>query len=99
MALATTHLNEIPRYYAILNNHTSTNMNARNDLNPTAALPLKDPSLFRMQSYINGEWVDADSGKRFEVDNPATGAIIARVSDCGAAETTRAIDAANGSMV
>jgi len=70
-------------------------MNAPNDLKP---LPLKDPSLFRTQSYINGEWVDADSGKRFEVDNPATGAIIASVPDCGAAETTRAIDAANAAL-
>ena len=28
---------------------------------------LKDPSLFKQQSYVDGEWVDARSGKTFEV--------------------------------
>jgi succinate-semialdehyde dehydrogenase / glutarate-semialdehyde dehydrogenase len=70
-------------------------MNAPHDLKP---LPLKDPTLFRTQSYINGEWCNADSGKRFDVDNPATGAIIASVPDCGAAETARAIEAANAAL-
>lgn len=70
-------------------------MNAPHGLKPPA---LKDPTLFRTQSYINGEWIEADSGKRFDVDNPATGAIIASVSDCGAAETTRAISAANTAL-
>jgi succinate-semialdehyde dehydrogenase / glutarate-semialdehyde dehydrogenase len=70
-------------------------MNAPNDL---AALPLKDPSLFRTQSYVNGEWIDADAGKRFDVDNPANGKIIASVPDCGAAETRRAIAAAEAAL-
>ena len=70
-------------------------MNAPNDLQ---ALPLKDPSLFKTQSYLNGEWIDADSGKRFDVDNPADGAIIASVPDCGAAETKRAIAAADAAL-
>ena len=70
-------------------------MNAPNDLK---ALPLKDPSLFKTQSFLNGEWIDADSGKRFDVDNPADGAIIANVADCGAIETRRAIAAADASL-
>ena len=70
-------------------------MNAPNDLQ---ALPLKDPSLFKTQSYLNGEWIDADSGKRFDVDNPADGAIVASVPDCGAAETKRAIAAADAAL-
>jgi succinate-semialdehyde dehydrogenase / glutarate-semialdehyde dehydrogenase len=70
-------------------------MNAPNDL---AALPLKDPSLFRTQSYVNGEWIDADAGKRFDVDNPANGKIIASVPDCGVAETRRAIAAAEAAL-
>ena len=45
-------------------------MNAPNDFKFPA---LKDPSLFRTESYINGEWVAADSGMRFDVDNPADG--------------------------
>ena len=70
-------------------------MNAPNDLK---ALPLKDPSLFKTQSYLNGAWINADSGKRFDVDNPADGAIIASVPDCGAAETQRAIAAADAAL-
>jgi succinate-semialdehyde dehydrogenase/glutarate-semialdehyde dehydrogenase len=57
-------------------------------------LPLKDPKLFREQCYIDGAWTGADSGKTFAVDNPATGATLGSVPDMGAAETRRAIDAA-----
>ena len=32
-------------------------------LNPLAKLPLKDPSLFRQANYIDGKWVEADSGR------------------------------------
>ncbi|MBV7539160.1 NADP-dependent succinate-semialdehyde dehydrogenase [Duganella sp. sic0402] len=58
-------------------------------------LQLKDPSLLRQQAYINGEWTDADSGKTLPVTNPATGEQIGAVPVMGAAETRRAIDAAN----
>ncbi len=51
---------------------------------------------FKIQTnYINGNWVDADSGETFDVKNPATGEVIGTVPMCGAAETKRAIDAAN----
>jgi len=70
-------------------------MNAPHDLKLP---PLKDLSLFRTESYINGEWVKADSGMVFDVDNPADGSIIASVPDCGAAETRRAIEAANAAL-
>ena len=59
------------------------------------SLPLKDMDLFRQQCHIDGAWVDADSGKRFEILNPATGEVVGSVPDMGAAETRRAIDAAN----
>ena len=60
--------------------------------------PLQDPSLFRTESYVNGEWINADSGMRFDVDNPADGSVIASVPNCGAMETKRAIDAANAAL-
>jgi len=60
-----------------------------------AALPIKDKSLFRQQCYINGQWVDADSGKTIDVTNPATGEVLGTIPNMGAAETHRAIDAAN----
>ena len=44
-------------------------------------MKLKDPQLLREQAYVNGEWVGADSGASFEVRNPATGAVLARVPD------------------
>jgi len=55
---------------------------------------LSDPSLLRTRAYINGEWVDADSGDTFPVYDPATGDVIAEVASVGAAETRRAIEAA-----
>jgi succinate-semialdehyde dehydrogenase/glutarate-semialdehyde dehydrogenase len=56
---------------------------------------LKDPSLFRQQCYIDGQWADADSGVTLEVTNPANGDVIANVPQMGADETRRAIEAAN----
>lgn len=44
--------------------------------------------------YIDGEWVDADSGKTDTVYNPATLEPITDVSHGGKAETERAIEAA-----
>lgn len=58
------------------------------------ASKLKDPSLLITDAYIAGEWVPADSGATLDVTNPARGDVIAKVADCGVAETTRAIDAA-----
>jgi succinate-semialdehyde dehydrogenase/glutarate-semialdehyde dehydrogenase len=64
-------------------------------LNPTSPLPLKDPTLFRQANYIDGKWVQADSGRTLLVKNPATGEAIGEVPALGAAETRRAIEAAN----
>jgi succinate-semialdehyde dehydrogenase / glutarate-semialdehyde dehydrogenase len=58
------------------------------------AFPLKDPKLFREQCYVDGAWTGADSKKTFPVVNPATGQTIGEVPDMGAAETRRAIEAA-----
>ena len=51
-------------------------------------------NLLEGRSYVDGEWIDADSGATFPVTNPATGEEIARMADLGQAETARAIDAA-----
>jgi succinate-semialdehyde dehydrogenase/glutarate-semialdehyde dehydrogenase len=48
----------------------------------------------RESNLIGGDWVGADSGKTIAVTNPATGAVIGEVPNCGAAETRRAIAAA-----
>ena len=61
-------------------------------------LNLKDPTLLRNQAYINGQWVDADNGATFAVTNPANGELVTEVAKLGAAETARAIDAAEQAM-
>lgn len=56
---------------------------------------LKDPSLLRQQAFVGGAWCDADDGQTIAVTNPANGETVASVPHMGAAETKRAIDAAN----
>ncbi len=56
---------------------------------------LKDATLFRQQCFINGAWCAADSGATLAVTNPADGAVLGSVPNMGAAETGRAIAAAN----
>ena len=60
----------------------------------TFAWSLNDPTLLRTQAYIDGQWVDADSGETFPVYNPATHEVVAEVASVGADETRRAIEAA-----
>lgn len=55
---------------------------------------LKDPTLLKTTGFINGQWVQAQQGKTFEVYNPSTNEIIAHVADLGTQETTQAILAA-----
>jgi len=57
---------------------------------------LKNKDLLQAAAYINGEWVKGAS--QFDVTNPATGDVIARVADLGAAETQAAIDAADAAF-
>ncbi|HWZ72251.1 MAG TPA: NAD-dependent succinate-semialdehyde dehydrogenase [Casimicrobiaceae bacterium] len=59
------------------------------------SLPLKDAALLRNQCYIDGRWCDADSGETFDIVNPATAAKIGTGAMMGAAETARAIEAAD----
>ena len=55
-------------------------------------LNLQDPSLLRDHCLIDGQWVS--SAQRIEVRNPATGALVGTVPRLGAAETERAVLAA-----
>ncbi len=58
-------------------------------------LNLRDPELFRQQCYLDGKWENAEDGTALEVHNPATGTLLGSVPKMGAAETRRAIAAAN----
>jgi succinate-semialdehyde dehydrogenase/glutarate-semialdehyde dehydrogenase len=55
---------------------------------------LNDIKLFKADGFIDGAWSAADTKARFAVTNPATGEELAQVADFGAAETTRAVEAA-----
>ena len=43
---------------------------------------------------IGGEWRESESGRRFAVDDPATGSTLATVADASAADAEAALDAA-----
>ena len=62
-------------------------------------MQLTDSSLLRQQCYVDGAWIDSDSGDTIEVTNPATGEVLATVPKLGAAETRRAIEAADAAWV
>ena len=70
-------------------------MNAPRD--PQTPL-LKDGKLFHQQCYIDGQWSDADNRQTIPVTNPANGAPIGSVPKMGAAETRRAIEAADRAL-
>jgi succinate-semialdehyde dehydrogenase/glutarate-semialdehyde dehydrogenase len=53
--------------------------------------------LFRQKAFVDGSWVDADSGNVISVINPATGFPVGTIPDMGGAETRRAIEAAEAS--
>ncbi len=57
-------------------------------------MQLKDQSLFRTQCYIDGVWVNADSGATIEIVNPADGSLLGTMPKMGGSETRRAIEAA-----
>ena len=55
---------------------------------------LSNPALVREEAFLAGEWVKSQSGKTFNVVNPARGDVIAKVADISREETAKAIDAA-----
>ena len=57
-------------------------------------IQLSRTDLFKQQCYIDGQWLDADSGKTMGVVNPATGKPLGTIPKMGAQETRRAIEAA-----
>jgi succinate-semialdehyde dehydrogenase/glutarate-semialdehyde dehydrogenase len=56
---------------------------------------LKDGRLFRQACYLDGAWVEADTGETMEVIDPGSGSVLGTVPKLGGAETRRAIEAAD----
>jgi aldehyde dehydrogenase (NAD+) len=59
---------------------------------PMARHPYADGSYKKM--LIDGKWIDAASGKKFETRNPATGELLATVAEGDAEDINRAVAAA-----
>jgi succinate-semialdehyde dehydrogenase / glutarate-semialdehyde dehydrogenase len=64
----------------------------------TTGVTLHDSRLFRQACYIDGAWIAPSGGAVIDVDNPATGDIVGTVPRLGAADTARAIEAANRAL-
>ena len=59
---------------------------------------LSDPELLRKDLFIEGEWVAASDGARFDVVDPADGSAIAAVASASRDDTRRAIAAAAAAL-
>jgi succinate-semialdehyde dehydrogenase/glutarate-semialdehyde dehydrogenase len=62
----------------------------------TNPLRLKDASLLETRAYVNGAWVAGE--RSFPVHNPASGDLVAEVSDLNPGDAARAIDAAHAAQ-
>ncbi|KAL3627136.1 Succinate-semialdehyde dehydrogenase, mitochondrial [Castilleja foliolosa] len=65
----------------------------------SVAARLNSSGFIRSQGFIGGKWTDAHDGKTFEVQNPATGEVIANVSSMGQKETREAIASAHDAFL
>ncbi|KAI0015894.1 aldehyde dehydrogenase [Xylariomycetidae sp. FL0641] len=58
---------------------------------PPGNLKLKDPELFRDKAYIHAQWIEAKSGKRFDIIDPGTGRSFATCPDMGVEDVEDAV--------
>lgn len=61
-------------------------------------MPNSKQDLIKSKAYINGVWVDAQSHKNYEILNPASGEVLAKVPSMSGADTEQAIAAANAAL-
>lgn len=62
---------------------------------PAPLASLQDASLLKTQGLIGGDWVGPrDENDRFDVTDPATGLVLARVANLGAVDCAAALSAA-----
>jgi aldehyde dehydrogenase (NAD+) len=60
----------------------------------SSAQPAENNTPKKYQLFIDGQWVDAESGKTFTTPNPATGETLAEVAEADAADIEKAVAAA-----
>ena len=73
---------------------TCTIAQYRSNMAPKSLNDLKRKDLLQSKGYVNEEWVDALSGKTFDVHDPATLDKIATLPEMGAEDADKAVDAA-----
>ena len=60
----------------------------------SSAQPVENNNPRKYQLLIDGQWVDAESGKTFTTPNPATGETLAEVAEADKADIDKAVAAA-----
>jgi betaine-aldehyde dehydrogenase len=60
----------------------------------SSAQPAATDTPRKYQLFIDGKWVDAESGKTFTTPNPATGQTLAEVAEADKADIDKAVEAA-----
>src|SRR5918992_2625596 len=60
----------------------------------SSAQPVENNSPRKYQLFIDGQWVDSESGKTFTTPNPATGQTLAEVAEADKADIDKAVAAA-----
>jgi succinate-semialdehyde dehydrogenase/glutarate-semialdehyde dehydrogenase len=59
---------------------------------------LKDPDLYRAAALIGGDWVSATPHGAYDLRNPATGDLLARLPRCREGEVQRAVEVADAAF-
>ena len=59
---------------------------------------LNDQDLFREDLFVGGRWRSGGTGRRIDVTDPATGAVIGRIAEADETDVRDAIAAAAGSV-
>lgn len=58
----------------------------------------KISSVVEGRAFINGAYVEADSGEWLTTSNPATGKVVARIASCTTADVNKAVQAARSAF-
>ncbi|KAI5925333.1 aldehyde dehydrogenase [Camillea tinctor] len=59
---------------------------------------LKSPEIFQDKAFVNGQWVEAKSGKRFDIIDPGSGNAFASCPDMAVEDVDGAVDAATAAF-
>ncbi|KAJ2725982.1 hypothetical protein GGI07_000910 [Coemansia sp. Benny D115] len=68
-------------------------MNSKDEL-----AKISDKNLIRHQAYVDGKWINASSGKTFDVKDPGTQQVLGSVADLDAADVRQAVQAASQAL-